>query len=115
MSKFDPKKPYGEVFGGTEGYRYEQDGKRFDHEGNEVGDAAKPASTGDAPVIVAKIDGQDVTLTGKEPAELREIAAKLGLSPHPNTGAAKLIDAIVAAAAKPASTGDDQVSAQLQG
>lgn len=114
MSKLDFKKPYGEVFGSGEGYRYEQDGKRFDHEGNEVG-AAKPASTGDGAPVVVKIDGQDVTLTGKEPAELREIAAKLGLSPHPNTGAAKLIDAIVAAAAKPASTGDDQVSAQLQG
>jgi hypothetical protein len=35
MAKFDPKKPYGEVFG-VASHRYEQDGKRFDASGNEV-------------------------------------------------------------------------------
>lgn len=113
MSKLDRKKPFGEVFGGSEGYRYEQDGKRFDHDGNEVG-TSKPAGDGGTPVVV-KIAGKDVTLTGLEADALREIATSLGLKPHPNTGAAKLIDAIVAETSKPAGDGGDQVSAQLQG
>jgi hypothetical protein len=60
-AKFDPKKAYGEVFG-MASHRYEQDGKRFDAQGNEVteknekppvvqstatGKAAAPAVAGD--------------------------------------------------------------------
>lgn len=33
---FDPKKPHGIVHGEGELHRYEQDGKRYDADGNEV-------------------------------------------------------------------------------
>ena len=111
MSTLNRKKPFGEVYGIGVSWRYEQDGKRFDHEGVEIG--AKPAEGGAASTVVT-INGQQVNLAGMDAPALREIALKLELSPHPNTGAPKLVEAIVAALAKPAEGGAvDQVGAQL--
>ena len=37
--KLDKSKPYGQVFGDGVAHSFEQDGRQFDHEGNEIGDA----------------------------------------------------------------------------
>lgn len=53
MSKkniLDRKKPFGEVYGAGVAHRYEQDGKLFDDDGNEIG-SEEPA---DKPTVEAK-------------------------------------------------------------
>ena len=42
--KLDKSKPYGQVMGATNGARFEQNGKDFDHEGNLVGGDVAPMS-----------------------------------------------------------------------
>lgn len=58
--KLDRNRPYGQVFGDAQ-YAYEQDGKLFDHQGEEVG--AEPVATeqkkpGPKPKEQSQIDAQ---------------------------------------------------------
>lgn len=42
MAKLDRKRPFGQVFGAPD-HHYVQDGKKFDHDGIEVGGSEEPA------------------------------------------------------------------------
>lgn len=66
-TKVDFTKPYGEVCGSGESHRYEQDGRRFDSEGNLIAEpkAAKAEAPKAAQPKAAKADDQvDQQLAG---------------------------------------------------
>lgn len=118
MRTLDRSRPFAEVFGEAT-YRYEQDHIQFDQFGREVG-AKKAASTVTAAPAgpVATINGTQWELGGLTRDELLEVARSAGLNPHPQTGAKKLIEAIMAVskqAAETGTSGNPQLDAQLAG
>lgn len=66
MAKFDPKKPHGETFGDGATHRYEQDGKFFDANGNEVGVKERADLQRQVDVEKAAADAKRAAETGKD-------------------------------------------------
>lgn len=115
MNTLDKSRPFAEVFGYAE-YRYEQDGRQFDHFGNEVVQASKASKPATAPAgTTATIDGHAVDLEAQDRDVLYDLATnRMGLRLHTQLGKAKIIAAIkdkLASEQKPAS----QLDEQLQG
>lgn len=53
MAKLDRSRPFGEVFGEHPDHKYVQDGKKFDHQGDEIGGKPEKAAK---PVLSLKND-----------------------------------------------------------
>lgn len=80
MGALDRTRPYGQVTG-TAGHVYEQDGKKFDGEGNEIGGLRSPMPLPDnveIPVVIAK-DGEALSA---EP-DLPDMMDNFDLEPEP--------------------------------
>lgn len=87
----DRTRPYGEVFGDAP-YRYEQGGKRFDHNGTEIAqDGAAPA-----PATPDKSSSapQSVAVSDMSFAELRAYAKQIGLKVRVGTSREQMMSRI---------------------
>lgn len=60
MKTLDRQRPYATVWGGTVAHRFEQDGRKFDSEGNELG---APAATEAPPATPALTGAQQAAAT----------------------------------------------------
>lgn len=121
-TKLDRSRHFGQVYGPAD-HAYEQDGKLFDHEGNELVPAGQkkaaqpksdPPPPGNEKEGVIVIEGKSHDLAKLEAPELHVLATQAGLELHPRTGAVKVTAALLEwYAAQPKS--ETQLDSQLEG
>lgn len=120
MARLDKSRSYGTVMGASK-HLYEQDGKRFDAQGDEVREG-KPTSTPpspsdavpSAPLHLMGTKEGNLALDGMDQPALHKLAADSGLKLNVNLGAKKIMAALVKAF-PPAAASVDQVDQQLAG
>lgn len=108
--KLDRSQSYGEIFGGTGGARYTQNGRYFNHAGDECrGDGSsltdKPAKSA-AEQIVESAIADAVAVAGKPKTTRKRAASKRATKPEAP---------VTESDPKPADPTDDQLAAQLKG
>lgn len=124
MKTLDRSKPFAEVWGGSVKHRYEQDGRKFDGSGNEIGEpgAAAPApaaasAPADGPAVEAAkmLDGSADKIIPELADVSDELLAALRAGEEAGKTRKGVMAAIDAEIAQRAVKSTSQADAQLEG